>query len=209
MAVQKVCLISSNERFGRVPAYHVLNNSLQEAHSDRLWFTNLCSIMMMDQATLRELLDDLERHPQCADWGAKLQFACEHLWETLGTTNIYSAATGMVDRLIHLLKDHHAMELARLVIPDLRSHEALVFTDPLKQKIFDSTTDSRSAFTKIETTTQTDFDTPLYRAEKELFTEAEMYRASLLLYGSATFTGVQEKEILDWLSKRPKGPQKT
>jgi hypothetical protein len=158
----------------------------------------------MEQAELQKLLRDLAEIPRCDDWGAKLQWACETLWNVLGTDRDYPNSSVMIDQLISLLNNPDAMEIARLVIPELRTHANVKLNDPSKQKIIDGTMERRSTLTKIETTKQDDFDDPLYKAEKQSFSEAEMYRASLLLYGSAAFDEVQEKEILEWLSKRPR-----
>lgn len=163
----------------------------------------------METTKLQQLLDDLTAEPRCDDWGAKFQWACETLWNDLGTGKSSPNSSIMVDQLISLMSKPDAMELARLVIPELRAHADMKLSDPSQQKIIDCTTQHRSTFTKIETTRQEDFDNPLYKAEKQAFSEAEMYRASLLLYGSAAFDEVQEKEILEWLSNRPRGVRKT
>ncbi|KAG9693646.1 hypothetical protein KCU95_g3197, partial [Aureobasidium melanogenum] len=154
----------------------------------------------MSDATFARLLSEVQEQPRCDDWGAKLQHVCDTLWSALDDK---ADDPGLADTLIAMLQQEDAFALARLVIPELRSKEPLV-DSLLKQKVIDRTASQRMAALSLEATQQSDFDTNLYSEEKEVFTEAEMYRASLLLYGSAAFDNVEEQEIIQWLAQRPK-----
>ncbi|KAG9764479.1 hypothetical protein KCU73_g946, partial [Aureobasidium melanogenum] len=160
--------------------------------------------MEMSDPQLVRLLAEIQEQPRCVDWGAKLQHVCEALWSALDNGN----HAKLVDPFIDILHQDDAFALARLVIPELRMDEPSLDQDNrLKQKILDNTAHQRKKALFSETAQQHDFDNPLYRHEKEVFAEAEMYRASLLLYGSAAFDSVEQEEILEWLANRPKKPE--
>ncbi|KAG9521380.1 hypothetical protein KCV07_g3763, partial [Aureobasidium melanogenum] len=145
------------------------------------------------------LLRQLHERPRCPDWGAKVQFVTETIWNSHTTEDF---GTAIIQDLISLLQQDEAFALARLVVPEFRVVDPT--TDGLKRTIIDQTEGIRVRSLETENTTQFDFDTPLYRQEKEVFAEAEMYRASLLLHGTAAFDEVDAKEILEWLDKRPR-----
>ncbi|THV89570.1 hypothetical protein D6D27_06385 [Aureobasidium pullulans] len=161
---------------------------------------------MVDESLL-QLVKQLQQQPKCPDWGAKLQHTCEAIWSALDDDSSNSSNLDAVDEFIALLQQTDAFTLARLVIPELRATKPPVLSS-LKQKIINQTTHQRTEALGLESNAQSEFDSHLYRQEKEEFTEAEMFRASLLLYGSASFDGVQEEEIIQWLASRPKKPVK-
>ncbi|TIA32242.1 hypothetical protein D6C78_08364 [Aureobasidium pullulans] len=130
---------------------------------------------------------------------------CESLWTTLEDEDNEANHHDLAQTLISIIKQEDAFVLARLVIPKLRMKEPEV-QNPFKQEIITQTMAQRTQALALETSQQSDFDNHLYRQEKEVFSESEMYRASLLLFRSAAFDGVEEQEILQWLANRPRKP---
>ena len=144
---------------------------------------------------------------RCNNWGPKLQGACEKFWTLLGTEHDVSEAA--VTSFIHLLLQQDNLALARLVIPDLRAGGQVRMETKLKQRIMDSLLGVRAELAGYETTEQADFDQDFVKAEKAVFHDIELWRASLLLSGKgdAAVGLADEKEverIRAWLAAYPK-----
>ncbi|GAB7349833.1 hypothetical protein MBLNU459_g0539t1 [Dothideomycetes sp. NU459] len=157
-----------------------------------------------DEAFLTEM-DELRQPSTCDDWGAKLQYLCESFWSTLDDTDHVDAAC--VRSFISLLSDERSFSIAKLVVPELRAPSSSAVTNEWKRQIIDATNDARNKSRQLETTTQADFDHPLYRQEKEVFTDSEMYRARLLLHRTGRVGADDDEAIRKWLEMRPKALQ--
>lgn len=102
-----------------------------------------------------------------------------------------------------MLLEKQTFFVAGLVIPDFRSEPATKHENPYKQHIIERTAHLRLEQIKMKTMTPTDFDDPLHRAEKEIFAEAEMYRAGLLLHYRGNIGKMEQKEPRVWWEARP------
>lgn len=178
------------------PSYSTLHASPNALH------------IMPEQANVDEQLlarfEEVLQPEGCDDWGAKLQDLCESFWEFLEQDN--DILPQYVDAFVNVLLREESFALVRLVIPEFRSEPAAKLENHHKQQIMVRTTHIRAKLAIIERTNQAQFDEPLYRAEKDIIAEAEMYRASLLLYNSANLDTEQKDEVRKWLAARPGAP---
>ena len=150
--------------------------------------------------SLQEVLQEMK----CIDWGAKVQDVCERCWALLDEN--HGVAPVYMSSLIKLLQTEEAFAVARLVIPELRGALGTMKAENKhKQQIMNDTMNLRDHFTQIETRNQAHFDhdNPLYCVEKDIFMEAEMYRAGLLLYNSGSLDETQKQDVREWLAARP------
>ena len=145
----------------------------------------------------RELLQRKEDD----DWGAKLEHFCETFWMYLDDNS--SPPQEVVDAFIDVLLEKESFAVARLVIPEFRGELSFKHENKTKQRVMDRTAHLRAEQTKMEQTTPSQFDDPLYRAEKEIFHEAEMYRAGLLLHYQGNLSKTERGEIQKWWAARP------
>jgi hypothetical protein len=137
---------------------------------------------------------------RCEDWGAKLQELCEEFWELLEQDN--QVTQRHVTAFIEVLLAEESFELVRLVIPELRSEPAAKPENKYKQQIIERTVSMRAKLATFQST-QAQFDEPQYRDEKNRLAEAELYRASLLLYNRGNLTVEQRNNVEKWMAARP------
>jgi hypothetical protein len=162
---------------------------------------------MLDQTDidqrLRTRFQEIVHREKCDDWGAKLQDLCETFWTLLDNDN--DIAPTYMDLFVDILLRESNFALARLVIPEFRNQLGESLENYHKQQIMERTMHIRAKLTIVETTNQADFDKdqPLYRAEKDIFAEAEMYRASLLLYNHGKQNTEERENMRRWLAARP------
>ena len=148
----------------------------------------------------RELLQR-EKDP---DWAAKLEHLCETFWVYLDHADGDAAPLQeVINAFLKVLLDSQTFFVARLVIPDFRSEPATEHKNLHKQYVMKQTAHLRTEQINMETTTSTQFDDPLYRAEKDIFAEAEMYRAGLLLYNRGNLGKTEREEFQAWWEARP------
>lgn len=138
--------------------------------------------------------------PECEDWGTKVQELCREFWKLFERDEHVSRQH--VQALIEILSEEKAFELARLVIPDLRG-ESGTTDNEYKRQVIDSTRAMSAELTSTQTSTQSQYDDPSYQEEKETLADAELYRASLLLYNHGKLSAAQAKEVQEWLAARP------
>lgn len=168
---------------------------------------NLFCKPIMDWTSTAKCIDQLRNEPQTAHWSTRLVNICETIWAALN--HVDNVDAGCIKQFITLLSLPDAIELARLVIPPLRDdpHEPTDQADifnPFKQMILDQTHAIRMRLSKIPAVTQTQIDTPFYRQEKSNFSEAELFRASLLLSDQGQLTDPDEEEkVRLWLAQAP------
>jgi hypothetical protein len=111
-------------------------------------------------------------------------------------------ASHHVQDLVLLLQDMDNLALARLVIPELRSGAKR--PQSLTQKIVvDGIAASRAGLRAIDETCQEDYDQPLYTSEKRIFQEAEMYRASIMLFNSGSLDKEETEKVGKWMEACP------
>ena len=141
------------------------------------------------------------QQPECEDWGTKLQEVCEGFWELLEQDD--QVAPQYITAFIKILSEEKSFELARLVIPELRAEPDISSMNQYKQQIIERTQSIHATVATMQTNTQAQFDESLYREEKEALAEAELYRASLLLYNNGSLSDKQRSEVQEWLATRP------
>ncbi|XP_014555208.1 hypothetical protein COCVIDRAFT_103029 [Bipolaris victoriae FI3] len=155
-----------------------------------------------DEVSLMKLYQDLISSPPGATWSTKLQNYCEIFWTRVEREPI--PPPDLVDEFIKLLRNDDNLLLARLVIPDLRI--AIEPPDnPIKLKILGHIDPNRSSIRLLGARTQ-QYDTEEHThflEERQLLLEAELYRASLLLYGHSNINEAQKKRLQEWLAAYP------
>ena len=129
-----------------------------------------------------------------------MQQACRESWLSLASEN---TKVNTQDQLIRLLQCEDTFNLARMVIPELSMALVTQVSCPLQQRVLDSTYSLREKIASYTSRTQDTFDDELYRAEKDIFMEAEIMRASWLLYQDRAFGTADVGEIRRWLKDRP------
>lgn len=145
----------------------------------------------------RELLQRKEDE----DWGAKLEHFSETFWLHLDDNP--SPTLEVINAFIDVLLEKESFAVARLLIPEFRGELSSKLENETKQSVMDHTAHLRAEQKNMEKTTPSKFDDPLYRAEKEVFHEAEMYRAGLLLYYQGNLSKTERAEIQKWSAARP------
>lgn len=144
-------------------------------------------------------LDQLDIRPKVDDWGTKVLFVYETLWEALeqdGLVNATQSAT-----LARLLDDPEILSLARHVIPELRdTDEAAKLTARPKLDFMQRVKASQEAITPKDAVAA---DSAMYEAEKNAVYDADEYRAMLLLRQSGRFSEEESDSIREWLSQCP------
>lgn len=159
------------------------------------------STHVKDSDGLLDRLEEIRTPGGCEDWAARLQELCEEFWALLEHDGHVSQQH--VTAFIQVLSNKEGFELARLIIPDLRDDPAVPHENHHKQNIIDRTRPIRAEVTAKQSCVQREFDQPLYQEEKHIFAEAELYRASLLLYNSASLTAEQKAQVKEWVAARP------
>lgn len=154
----------------------------------------------MDTPSLFEATTELNRRPKCSDWSSKVQLLCERFWKACedGT-----ATADVLEPVIALLNDRDTMMLVQLVIPELRGTPTEPLNSPYKAAILRATESIRAQIVRVESTTQADYDSALYRAEKDIYYEAEMHRVKLLLHHNNAFSAAEERALREWLDACP------
>ena len=135
----------------------------------------------------------------CPDRGAQLQHVCEVYWAMLDTEHL--AAQPHVDDFVALLSQQDDLELAQLVICELRpgaptpsNHlKGLVQARLRPPTCFDSkVTNEALAESEMH-----------YKEELEKLQDADMYRAGLLLLDRGTLDEKEKEKVQVWLNAAP------
>jgi len=146
---------------------------------------------------LVELLAD----PKCKDWPTKLQLFCRDTWEVIDQTS--SVEVRFVEHFVKLLiEKEHAFELASLVIPAFRDEVNETTENVWKRQIIRAVSPLRQK-AKSMLWERSEIDDKHYQQEKQVYNDAEVYRACLLLQNSGTLKEDLEHEIRDWLKRAP------
>lgn len=205
----------------RVPACEARGYACLQSHqvtgSDSRQFSTRCSSYLsrryipsatflrtqLAMAGIAGLLQEVRDSPNETSWSTKWQIACENLWETLSRGQPVDNAC--IELFINLLGRSDRFALARMIIPDLRRDILPANLRPIQRHIIGSVNDLRTEVLRRESTTQNDFDDPLYIAEKRIFIEAQVHRASVLLHEAGAFGSAERAEIEEWWLQRPGG----
>ena len=154
----------------------------------------------MNWQTAMIILDDLQREPDAHDWAVRVLEISETIWTTLASAD--EVNTQYVKRFTKLLELPQAFDLARLVIPDFRDDTSTP-SNPFKSQVLERVEHKRHRLMELETATSTQIDTPLYRQEKTVFRDMEIFQAGVLLYNSGVLTTEQHTAVIEWLAKAP------
>ena len=96
---------------------------------------------------------------------------------------------------VHLLQQEDIFEVARLVIPEFRSESNFQLDNYHKGEILRRTQNLRVHFARPRSgAPMLSEEDRLFRMEKELYAEVEVYRAGLILYGSGALNSKQRVE---------------
>lgn len=132
------------------------------ADSDETHKTLLTSIRDLDEAKNHNV-----------SWSSQLQNVCEATWSLLDQDvhhrSCQQLEPELVDAFVHLLSGTDAYELAKLVIPELRPGVASQLNES-RRRVLDGTGHMRARALPPP-------EDPLYRSEKEIFAQAELFRA--------------------------------
>ena len=146
-------------------------------------------------------LPPLLQRPRCADWGAKVQYVCETIWSALDDANDILADD--INNFINFLSDNDTFSLAELVIPEFRDKGSAPHVNGHKRHIMSSLTTLVDKRNIDLSKTQEAYDTPLYRAEKRAFYDADLHRMQLFLRQSRRFTPEEQAKIQLWIEQCP------
>ncbi|KAK1814604.1 hypothetical protein LTR12_010990 [Friedmanniomyces endolithicus] len=155
----------------------------------------------MDNLTLDERLTELQQRPKCHAWYSKLQAVCIAFWAACDTNTPPGPA--VMTALATLLQDPDAMGVAQLVLTDLRLGAGELLGHARKDGILSATVEVRNTIRQASSATQGDFDSALYKAEKEVFWDAELHRLRCLLHQSEQFTSEEQQKLRLWLHQCP------
>ncbi|KAL8868458.1 MAG: hypothetical protein Q9174_004980 [Haloplaca sp. 1 TL-2023] len=133
--------------------------------------------------------------------GDKLQYLCEAFWDHLDTCT--TPPQELLDAFVAVLQNEQYFAVARLVIPEFRALPATEPGNASKQHVMEHIASLQVKQIEMENGTTALFDDALYRAEKDTFTDAEMYRAGLLIYGRGNLDEVEKDEVQRWWAGRP------
>ncbi|KAI7215274.1 hypothetical protein KC333_g5552 [Hortaea werneckii] len=154
----------------------------------------------LDMEQLEALLHQTRKDERSPSWAADVQQTCRESWLALATDKV---KVNMQHQLITLLQNEDAFNLARMVIPELSMALDNQLSCPRQQTVLDSTYTLREKIASYTSRTQDTFDDELYRAEKDIFMEAEVLRASWLLHQHRALGAADVGEIRRWLEDRP------
>lgn len=141
--------------------------------------------------------------PKCPGWSTRVQEVCEQTWSRAGSEEGISA--DVFEGFIIFLLNDDAFDVARLVVPALREPSETNLLTVQQRGIVERLQQSREMFDlKTSQQQQASFDDELYRAEKDIFLDAEVHRASMLLNESGLLDPARLEEIQAWLSARPR-----
>lgn len=156
----------------------------------------------MDSST-HQAIRELQVLNRGDDWGARVQNVCESAWRALSdpTANIDPSH---IDLLTALLQDQYALSVAQLIIPDLRRGAAAQHLSPHQQKIL-SALGQVQANQPVPTPldSQDLYETPVTRAEKRAYYDADAYRARLFLRQHENLDSEQRRKLEAWLKECP------
>jgi hypothetical protein len=155
----------------------------------------------MDTASVAEQFSELS-HPKCVHRGSKLQDLCLHLW---GAFERHSTqASVYADSLIELLQDQGDLDVARLVIPQLRPG-TVPPTNPLQKKVAAklATLHCSPRWTSEDDNKGFGRDQLYYEIEKRIFQDAEMHRASVMVFNCGYLDPREKESIRLWLESCP------
>lgn len=155
-------------------------------------------------ARVRQYLDELQNPSSVEDGAAKLLDLSETLWNLL--TADAPVEQEDVTRFINIIRQSNNFALARLVIPILRNPTGDMVRNLHQQRILDELKDSRASCHESETATQSDFDDVLLREEKEVWQEAQIFRAGVLYDNHGSPSLQRRQQIQAWLNLGPGAP---
>jgi hypothetical protein len=146
-----------------------------------------------------QLLGSLESQPKVEDWGTKVLFVYETLWDALDHDLV---AETDLDTLVRLLGDRDILGLARNVIPELR--DAKEAARPTTQSKSKARFMNLVQPTLAPLTSKADAsDSAMYQAEKNAVYDADVYRTMLFLRRTERFDEKEMDDIGEWLEKCP------
>lgn len=145
------------------------------------------------------LLHQQLRDPTCSDRAAKFQVFAEQVWGRL--RHHIPLADAVVNNFVAMLRIPDNIQLAQLVIPDLRPNAL----PPVSKQQCDvlSRIELRPPGLEHVETKPTGFISvaqSLYEDEKRILEDADWHRACLLLYGRADVTSTQSERVRQWLA---------
>jgi hypothetical protein len=149
-----------------------------------------------------QVLATLQVPSRDEEWGAKVIFISETMWEALDHHGLVSEAHGHA--FMEILKHPQALPLACAMIPEFRNvREAEKVTNPRKLEII------RLIGIHDRSPTIGDLaDSTMYRAEKNAFYDADVYRTMLFLRRSEKFSDEEIADIRKWLDACPVKPSR-
>lgn len=153
-----------------------------------------------DTDELLARLKNLSLSDRHSDWGADLQDVCESVWTSLD--HEHHADTATMEAFIHVLLEKDGYALAQLVIPELRGRPAGSLENKQRQLVIERTWHMRQE-TNTTAEAGTNHDTSLYSVEKDIFREAELYRARLVFQDRERLSEQESKDLEEWWANCP------
>lgn len=142
------------------------------------------------------------RPDSCEDWAAKLLSNCEEFWTRLSQGN--EASKAQKDAFICMLSEERSFRLACQVVPELNMGRIEGHAEPFQLEILNRLQHMRDYDPfRASRPLRSVFADDQYAEERERFTEAEVYRAELFLYTTASLTSQEKEDVRHWLHMRP------
>lgn len=154
--------------------------------------------------TTQQALSEVQDPTNCEDWGSKVQSACEAAWHALSVPAAVIEARDF-DLLISLLRKEDALSVAQQVIPELRrGGGGINITSPHQRRIVDAIRPTVAAQPMPPPRNiQDSYETPVSRAEKRAYYDADNYRTRLFLRQHDALSSEQKMKMEQWLKDCP------
>ncbi|KAI7161148.1 hypothetical protein KC349_g2987 [Hortaea werneckii] len=134
------------------------------------------------------------------DWATRVQDVSLALWRWLETT--ITTDELILREFVELMGLGDGFAVARLVIPEMRAPFAPTGgIDSPKAWVLHHLQHARNTLTKPASEPLPDMYTELYRAEREIYHDLEVYRAGLALFGTGSLTADQTLQVKGDLEK--------
>ncbi|KAH0039641.1 hypothetical protein KCU78_g1278, partial [Aureobasidium melanogenum] len=129
-------------------------------------------------------------------WATRLQDVVVRFWSTLDQKISDDSIDEILDTFVQLLSSEEALQLAKLVVPDLRKNDAAQHENENKRRVV-----KRLSLPTVHYLT--DHDTPFYRSEKEMLAQAELYRARIAFESTQPMSEHEKSEFRQWWDSNP------
>lgn len=153
-------------------------------------------------SSLAAQISTLQQRPKCEGWGSRVQSLCETIWTALDRSDV-TITNAVLNAFCTLLRAEDSFQLARLVIPELRTSGTTQDAGEQKRYVLVELEQLRTTFAGRDGTSPESFYDDYYREEKNIYMDSELYRARIFLHQRGLLEPASMEEIRQWLDSRP------